>query len=280
MEGTYATAVLPLCDLHYLQMGSGPPLIMVPATISELDSWLGLVAFMAQRFTAYFFELPGHGKSTPLPCYGSRHVAQAVIDLVDHLGLERINLMGFSFGGILTLTMLSGFSDRVDSVILISPLVDSDAIRIPRSSMLCLRTLTTLLQHRGVQNVCYRSLSSNLGSRLWAEFLVRVGHVEHKELMRRRLTKVSHATVRALTGQATEILGTHSFCSMRYPQTCYFAMSVRDPLLDFGFTSTAVKRMFASVDEVPLDLPYHQPPEPLTLAYLNGTYRHLLDRIP
>ena len=57
-------------------------------------------------------------------------------------------------------------------------------------------------------------------------------------------------------------------------------MSVRDPLLDFAFTSTAVKQMFASVDEVRLDLPYHQPPAPLTLAYLNSTYRHLLDRIP
>ena len=280
MERTYATAPLPLCDLHYLRMGSGPPLIMVPATVSELDNWLGLVAFMAQRFTAFFFELPGHGKSTPLLRYSRQHVAQAVVDLVDYLGFERVNLMGFSFGGILSLTTLSMFSDRVDRVILISPLVDSDAIKIPRSSKLFLQALTALLQLRGVQDVCCRSLRSDLGSCLWAELLVRVGHVEHKELMRRRLTEISSLTVRALTGQAREILGTHDLHSMRYPQTCYFAMSVRDPLLDFGFTSTAVKRMFASVNEVQLDLPYHQPPEPMTLVYLNGTYRHLLDRIP
>jgi pimeloyl-ACP methyl ester carboxylesterase len=280
MEPTYATAALPLCDLHYLRMGSGPPLIMVPATVSELDNWLGLVAFMAQRFTAFFFELPGHGKSTALLRYSSRHVAQAVVDLVDHLGLERINLMGFSFGGILALTMLTEFSERVDSVILISPLLDSDAIKVSRSSRLCLRAVTALVQHQGVQNVCCQTLRSNLGSYLWSEFLARVGHVEHKEQVRRRLTDLSSSTVRALTGQAKEILGTHRFSSMRYPQRCYFAMSVRDPLLDFAFTSTAVKQMFADVDEVQLDLPYHQPPEPLTLTYLNETYRHLLDRIP
>jgi hypothetical protein len=119
----------------------------------------------------------------------------------------------------------------------------------------------------------------DVGARLWVEFLMRVGNVEHRHLMTRRLSEVSLSTVQTLAGQAREIMGTHHFCAMRYPQTCYFAMSHRDPLLDFGFTSTAIERMFASVDEVRLDLPYHQPPEPPTISYLNQTYRHLLDRI-
>ena len=279
MERTYATAELPLCDLHYLRMGSGPPLIIVPATISELNNWLGLIAFMAQRFTAFFFELPGHGKSTPLLEYSSQHVAQSVVDLADHLGFERFSLMGFSFGGILALSTLTRSSERIDNVILVSPLVDSDAILIPRASTLCLRAVTAMLQRRRVQSVCHQTLASNLGSYLWAEFLARIGHVEYKELTRRRLTEISASTVQAVAGQAKEILGTHHFSSKRYPQSCYFTMSIRDPLLDFGFTSAAVKQMFASVDEVQLDLPYHQPPEPLTLPYLNDTFGHLLDRI-
>ena len=280
MERTYATAALPLCNLHYVRMGSGPPLIIVPATISDLDNWQGLIAFMAQRFTAFFFELPGHGKSSPLAQYSSLLVAQSVADLMDHLGYERVHLMGFSFGGILALTTLAEFSERITSVILISPLVDSDAIRIPQSSRFVLRRLTEVLQHQKVQDVCYHTLHSNLGSTLWAEFLVRFGHIEYKDLMRQRLTEISPLTVQAVVGQAKDILGTHHFCSTRYPLACYFAMSVRDPLLDFAFTSKAVKGMFSSVDEVQLDLPYHQPPEPLTLDYLNGTFGHLLDRIP
>jgi len=261
-------------------MGSGPPLIIVPATISDLDNWQDLIAFMAQRFTAFFFELPGHGQSSPLPQYSSLLVAQSVADLMDYFSFERVHLMGFSFGGILALTTLAGFSERIESVILISPLVDSDAIRIPRSSRSVLRALTAVLQRPKVQDACYRTLHSNMGSYLWAEFLVRFGHVEYKDLMRQRLTEISRPTVQAVVGQAKDILGTHHFRSMRYPQACYFAMSVRDPLLDFEFTSEAVKGMFASVDEVQLDLPYHQPPEPLTLDYLNGTFGYLLDRIP
>jgi len=58
---------LPLCSLHVMESGDGPPLIIVPATISELENWADLVRFIGQWFRAYFFELPGHGQSTALP---------------------------------------------------------------------------------------------------------------------------------------------------------------------------------------------------------------------
>jgi ABC-type uncharacterized transport system permease subunit len=46
--------------LHYLRCGNGPPLLMVPATVSLISQWLPLAQFMGQLFTTYFFELPGH----------------------------------------------------------------------------------------------------------------------------------------------------------------------------------------------------------------------------
>ena len=55
---------LPLSRLHLMEAGSGEPLIIVPATISELENWTALAQFMAQWFHIYFFELPGHGQST------------------------------------------------------------------------------------------------------------------------------------------------------------------------------------------------------------------------
>ena len=237
MQRTYETASLPLCDLYYVRTGTGPPLIMVPATLSDMDHWLGLIAFMAQRFTVYFFDLPGHGRSTPLEPYSSRQVARVVVDLANHLGLERVNLMGFSFGGILTLTTLGLLSDRVDNVILISPLVDSDALAAPHLNKLGMRTLSSLAQRAGVQRAFLRSLQSEPGMRLWIECFVRVANVEHRDLLRDRLSDLCLATVQTLTRQSKEILGTHDFRSLAYPQPCYFAMSVRDPLLEFSLMS-------------------------------------------
>ena len=88
---------LPLSRLHVLEVGEGEPLIMVPATISELENWRTLAQFMAQWFHVYFFELPGHGQSEPLQDgFSSQKVARLVAQLADELGYERFNLMGFS----------------------------------------------------------------------------------------------------------------------------------------------------------------------------------------
>ena len=274
------TVSLPLCDLHYLKAGSGPPLIIVPATMSELDDWTGLAAFMAQRFTVFFFELPGHGKSTPLTHYSSEQVAQVITDLLDYLKFDRVSLMGFSFGGLLTLTALNVLSPRIDRVILISPLVDSAAIRYSQLHKLFLRSLITVAQSPRLQEWGYQSMQSDLGSTFWAQFAVKIGNVEHFDILKENLRATSLPTIQTLVKQMNEIFNTHQFIeSARYTQPCYFAMSVIDPLIDFSFTSDAVKRMFSSVEEIRLNLPYHRPRVLPTLDYLNHTYPDLLDMI-
>lgn len=273
------TISLPLCDLHCLKVGSGPPLIIVPATMSELDDWAGLAAFMAQRFTVYFFELPGHGKSTPLAHYSNEQVAQVIVDLLDYLKFDRVSLMGFSFGGLLALTALNVLSPHIDRVILISPLVDSEALRFPQLNKILLRSLISVAQRPGLQKWGHQTLQSDLGSTFWAQFAVKVGNIEHFDILKENLQATSLATIQTLAGQMKEIFNTHQFVSARYPQPCYFAMSVIDPLIDFSFTSAAVKQMFASVEETRLYLPYHRPRVLPTLEYLNCTYPDLLDKI-
>jgi len=273
------TVSLPLCDLHYMKVGSGPPLIIVPATMSELDDWAGLAQFMAQRFTVFFFELPGHGKSTPLAHYSNQQVAQVVVDLLDYLKFDRVSLMGFSFGGLLALTALNLLSPRVDRVILISPLIDSKALRFPQLNKVLLRSLISVAQRPGLQQWGHQTLQSDLGSTFWAQFAVKVGNIEHFDILKANLRATSLPTIQTLAGQMREIFSTHQFAAARYPHPCYFAMSVIDPLIDFSFTSAAVKQMFSSVEEIRLNLPYHRPRVLPTLEYLNQTYPDLLDKI-
>jgi pimeloyl-ACP methyl ester carboxylesterase len=273
-------ANLPLCDLHYIKVGSGPPLIIVPASMSEVWHWEGLAAFMGQRFRTFFFELPGHGKSTPLERYSSKLMAQVITDFLDHLGFDEVSLMGFSFGGILTLTALERISHRVDRVILISPLLDSSALRIAPPNQRFLRTLIQLSQDPRLQHVIHRSLQSAAGSAFWAQLAVRVGNAEHPKILKQNIRATPWQTVQTLAVQLDEIFNTHHFLhSARYTQPCWFAMSVMDPLIDFSFTAAAARQIFSSVDETRLNLPYHRPPELPSLEYLNHTFPHLLDRI-
>ena len=272
---------LPLCELHYVEAGSGAPLIIVPATMSDLSYWYGLIQFAAQRFHVFFFELPGHGQSTPLPQYSSQEVARVIGDWLDALGLEHVTLMGVSFGGIVTLTILKSLSERIERVVLLSPLVDSSALQVSSFSRVILHSATAVAQYPWVQRLSYASLQSNLGSRFWAQVAVTVGNMEHVEMIQRRLQTIPYSTIQAFSGQMTEVLNTHEFSvAAHYPQPCYFAMSVHDPLLSFPRTSVILHKIFDTVEEVPLDLPYHQPREPLTFDYLNRNFYHLLERVP
>src|SRR4030095_5437920 len=120
---------LHLARLHVLEAGQGEPLIMVPATISELENWRTLAQFMAQWFHVYFFELPGHGQSEPFrDGFSSQKVARLVAQLADELGYQRFNLMGFSFGGILAMQTFKLLSHRIDRMILIAPCLGHRAL--------------------------------------------------------------------------------------------------------------------------------------------------------
>jgi pimeloyl-ACP methyl ester carboxylesterase len=273
-------AALPLCDLHYIETGSGPPLIMVPATMSEVQDWAGLAAFMGQRFKVFFFELPGHGRSTPLKRYSSERVAQVIADFLDHLGFAQANLMGFSFGGILTLAALGHLVRRIDKVILISPLIDSSALCISPFNKLFLRGLVQITQSPGIQKAIHRSLQSDIGSTFWAQFSARAGNVEHPDRVKENLRATPLCTIQVLTKQMDEIFNTHRFAgSAHYTHPCYFVMSDIDPLIDFSFTLAALRQMFPNIDETRLHLPYHQPRELPTLDFLNRTYPHLLNKM-
>lgn len=273
-------APLPLCDLRYIETGAGPPLIMVPATMSVVQDWAGLAAFVGQRYRVFFFELPGHGESTPLECCSSRQIARVIDDFLDYLGFARASLLGFSFGGILALTALERLSHRIDRIILISPLVDSSALLISPLAKLCVRTLIRMTQSRRLHEAIHRSVQSHKGSAFGAQVAARLGNVEHPDIVAENLRAIPLSTIQALSRQLDEITNTHHFVgSVHYSQPCLFAMSVIDPLIDFAYTSTALGKLFDRVEEVRLNLPYHRPRELPTLNYLNHTYPHLLDRM-
>lgn len=130
-QATFGDITLQNTRLHYVKAGTGPPLIIVPATVSLIRQWLPLTQFMGQRFTSYFFELPGHGGSTPYPeKFESRFIPKTVEGFVNSLGYEKFNLMGFSFGGLLALRTLEYLQDRIEKVILLSPQRQSPRVEV------------------------------------------------------------------------------------------------------------------------------------------------------
>ena len=270
---------LPLTRLHVLEAGEGEPLILVPATISELENWRTLAQFMAQWFHVYFFELPGHGQSEPFQDgFSSQKVARLVAQLADELGYERFNLMGFSFGGILAMQTFKLLSHRVDRMLLIAPCLGHRALPFSSLRRSLLHKSNQLLSHPKVQKK-FVSLIHNPGTvSITVKVLQRIGRLEDTIPLQEKLPRTKASTISVLTAQINEILTTEfAVEANKYNTPCYFAMSVHDPLLRFETTQDILESHFENVSTVRLSYPFHQPPAPFTYEELNRDFHETVD---
>jgi len=111
--------------IAYLDDGEGDPIVLVHGFASNKNvnwvypSWLSELKRAGRRVVA--LDNRGHGESTKLydPAdYGLATMAGDVIALMDHLALDRADIMGYSLGGRITATLARQHPERVRAAIL------------------------------------------------------------------------------------------------------------------------------------------------------------------
>jgi len=86
-------------SLHYLVRGQGEPLVLIHGLGCSGADWAFQVAALEKQFRVIVPDLPGSGHSPPLENYSIAGFAAAIWALLDHLGVARANVVGFSLGG-------------------------------------------------------------------------------------------------------------------------------------------------------------------------------------
>lgn len=277
----FGNVTLPNTSLHYVKTGSGPPLIIVPATVSLIRQWLPLAQFMGQRFTTYFFELPGHGGSTPYPeKFKSSLVPFTVEAFVNKMGYDRFNLMGFSFGGLLALRTLEQLQDRVDKLILLSPVISQRALRWSTPKQWTFKASTKALKNSYVLKGTHRVINTPQLEWPLTYILSKVSNVDRRILENKSAIHMPLSTLDVFTQTMDEILSMdYQFKDKPFTTPCYFGMSVNDDLLEYEITESIVCKHFENIKIQKFFHPYHQPPEPPTFEWLVNEFGDFLDLI-
>jgi len=265
---------LPLCTLHVMEAGTGSPLIMVPATISELENWTSMVQFMSQWFRVYFFELPGHGRSTPFAQkFSTELVAETVAQFADHIGAERFNLMGFSFGGILAMKTFQLLHHRIERVVFIAPCLTRRAVQISPIKRNMSRLFSRLLKTPAFRAFLIQARKNDLSRNLLVNIIRSIGKVEKAIPLDEKISKMGPTTMDVIACELHDILTSEfSRPPVKYQTPCYFAMSIYDPLLDFQTTLDELHYHFENINTVELKFPFHQPPRSFTFDELNRDF--------
>ena len=127
-------------QINYTVEGEGPPIVLVHGFTSSLEgNWratgiLGALTGAGRRVIA--LDCRGHGKSQKPhdpSAYEGTAMADDVIALMDHLNLDRSDLMGYSMGGFLSLSLLARHAQRFHTAILggVGDITSSRARRNP-----------------------------------------------------------------------------------------------------------------------------------------------------
>jgi 2-succinyl-6-hydroxy-2,4-cyclohexadiene-1-carboxylate synthase len=110
-------------QFHYsLTDNTNQPLILLlHGFICDCQDFSSIISLLSQSYCCLAVDLPGHGKTQVTgdeSCYNMSNTAQALIDLLDDLQIDKCLLLGYSMGGRLALYMTLHFPDRFYKVVL------------------------------------------------------------------------------------------------------------------------------------------------------------------
>src|SRR5690349_16900015 len=105
--------------LRYAVGGDGPPLVLVHGLGGTIENWRALAPPLAARHRVLVPDLPGHGRSAPLP--QARHLdalAEAVLGIADAEEIGPAVWVGHSLGGVVALRAAALRPDAVRGLVL------------------------------------------------------------------------------------------------------------------------------------------------------------------
>jgi pimeloyl-ACP methyl ester carboxylesterase len=91
---------MPDTTLHHVERGSGRALLLVHGVMITGEMFEPVLDRLAASHRVIVPDLRGHGRSRRLPPpYSAARLAQDLVDLLDHLGVDATDVVGYSQGG-------------------------------------------------------------------------------------------------------------------------------------------------------------------------------------
>ncbi|MFJ1730599.1 alpha/beta fold hydrolase [Streptomyces sp. NPDC088254] len=100
--------------------GDTAPLVFVHGWTANRHRWDHQVAHFSERRRVIRLDLRGHGESSGAGVKTVDELAEDVLALLDHLGVERFVLVGHSMGGMISQTIALAHPERVERMVLVN----------------------------------------------------------------------------------------------------------------------------------------------------------------
>ena len=100
--------------IRYFSVGRGEPIILIHGWAADAEMWASAIQDLSRNYRVIALDCRGHGKSgkpTDPSQYGMEMVND-IVRLMDHLGIAKAHVLGYSMGGSITIKMLTVYPQR------------------------------------------------------------------------------------------------------------------------------------------------------------------------
>jgi pimeloyl-ACP methyl ester carboxylesterase len=106
----------------FVKAGTGPALLLLHGLGCDHTTWLPVIATLSRRYTVIAPDLLGHGRSAkPRADYSLGGYANGMRDLLTVLGIDKVTVVGHSFGGGVAMQFGYQFPERTERMVLVAP---------------------------------------------------------------------------------------------------------------------------------------------------------------
>ena len=127
------TAEINGVDIYYevYGEGKGDPVILLHGGLSNGHHFVNVIPVLAENHEVIVMDSRGHGRSsfndTPI---SYEVMANDVLGLMDHLGIDKASIVGWSDGGIIGLEIAINHPDRLNKVVAYGANFDPSGVRL------------------------------------------------------------------------------------------------------------------------------------------------------
>ena len=116
-------------NLYYESHGTGRPLILLHGGLGSGEMFEPILPTLSERHRVIVVDLQGHGRTADIDRpIDVRLMADDIASLIDHLGLEKPDLVGYSLGGGVAFFTAVKYPEKVGKLVMASANIRRDAI--------------------------------------------------------------------------------------------------------------------------------------------------------
>ena len=105
----------------FVKVGQGPVLLLLHGLGCDHTTWTPVIDTLARHYTVIAPDLLGHGRSDkPRADYSVGGYANGMRDLITCLGIDKVTVVGHSFGGGVAMQFAYQFPERTERLVLVA----------------------------------------------------------------------------------------------------------------------------------------------------------------